>query len=66
MPEPRDTDLEAFSGKFNLRVPKSLHRDLARKADAENVSLNQLVVATLARSVGTGGASEGSLGTLGN
>jgi antitoxin HicB len=50
VPEPRST--EDFSGKVNLRMPKSLHRDLARRAQEEEVSLNQLMVATLARSVG--------------
>jgi antitoxin HicB len=50
IPEPRDT--EDYSGKVNLRMPKSLHRDLARRAEAEGVSLNQVMVATLARSVG--------------
>lgn len=38
-----------YSGKFNVRVPKSLHAALAREAEAEGVSLNQLVVAKLAR-----------------
>jgi antitoxin HicB len=33
-----------YSGKFNVRVPKSLHAALA----SEGVSLNQLVVAKLA------------------
>jgi antitoxin HicB len=51
VPEPRST--EDFSGKVNLRMPKSLHRDLARRAQEEDVSLNQLMVATLARSVGS-------------
>jgi antitoxin HicB len=51
VPEPRST--EDFSGKVNLRMPKSLHRDLARRAQKEEVSLNQLMVATLARSVGS-------------
>jgi len=37
-----------YSGKFNVRVPKSLHAALASEADAEGVSLNQLVVAKLA------------------
>ncbi len=51
VPEPRST--EDFSGKVNLRMPKSIHRDLARRAQEEDVSLNQLMVATLARAVGT-------------
>src|SRR5205814_4852594 len=32
-----------YSGKFNVRVPKSLHAALASEAEAEGVSLNQLV-----------------------
>ena len=39
---------EEFSGKFNVRIPKSLHRDLAHRAADEGVSLNQLVVSILA------------------
>jgi len=50
IPEPRDT--EDYSGKVNLRMPKSLHRDLSREAEAEGVSLNQIMVTTLARAVG--------------
>lgn len=41
-----------YSGKVNLRMPKSLHRDLARRAEREGVSLNQVIVTSLARSVG--------------
>ncbi len=37
-----------YSGKFNVRVPKSLHAALASEAEAEGVSLNQLVAAKLA------------------
>jgi len=36
------------SGKFNVRIPKSLHAALASEAEAEGVSLNQLVLAKLA------------------
>ena len=36
------------SGKFNVRLPKSLHAALASEAEAEGVSLNHLVVAKLA------------------
>ena len=37
-----------YSGTFNVRVPKSLHAALASEAQAEGISLNQLVVAKLA------------------
>lgn len=50
IPEPVDTS--DYSGKLNLRIPKSLHRDLSRRATEENVSLNQLMVSELARAVG--------------
>lgn len=37
-----------FSGKFNLRIPQSLHRDLTIEAEREGVSLNTLIVQKLA------------------
>jgi antitoxin HicB len=43
---------QSKSGKFNVRVPKDLHRALARKAVEEGVSLNQLVVYLLGRGIG--------------
>ena len=41
-----------YSGKFNVRFPKSLHRRLDQLADREGVSLNQFLVSTLSRAVG--------------
>lgn len=41
-----------FSGKFNLRIPKSLHRDLAQRAKQENVSLNQVATYLLSSALG--------------
>ena len=41
-----------YSGKFNVRVPKSLHAALASEAEAEGVSLNQLVVSYVSRCLG--------------
>jgi len=52
-PEP-SVENDAFSGRVTLRMPKSLHRSIATIADAEGVSLNQLLVATIAEKVGTG------------
>jgi hypothetical protein len=49
LPEPpTGPQKREYSGKFNVRVPKSLHAALASEAEAEGVSLNQLVVAKLA------------------
>jgi antitoxin HicB len=41
-----------YSGKFNVRVPKSLHRKLDQMAEKEGVSLNHFLVSTLSRAVG--------------
>ena len=47
IPLPRD--LEEYSGKFVVRIPRSLHRNLAQAAKREGVSLNQYVTDLLAR-----------------
>ncbi len=39
---------EEYSGRFNLRIPKSLHRQLSESAECDGVSLNQYVTALLA------------------
>lgn len=40
---------EDYSGKFNVKLPKSLHRRLAMEANREGISLNQLVLYKLAQ-----------------
>jgi predicted RNase H-like HicB family nuclease len=40
---------EEYSGKFNLRIPRSLHRRLAESARRDGVSLNQYVMSLLDR-----------------
>ncbi|WP_029423315.1 type II toxin-antitoxin system HicB family antitoxin [Alicyclobacillus macrosporangiidus] len=52
IPVPEPTHGDDYSGRFVVRMPKSLHRALAEAAERENVSLNQYVVYQLARSVG--------------
>ena len=47
IPEP--TVQEELSGKFVVRIPRSLHRSLAEGAARENVSLNHYVCTILAR-----------------
>ena len=42
IPEPFDAD--KFSGRFVVRLPKSLHRRIAVEAEREGVSLNQYVL----------------------
>jgi antitoxin HicB len=50
IPEPRQA--EGYSGKFVVRLPKSLHRQLVEAAEREGVSLNAYINVVLARSVG--------------
>ncbi len=50
VPEPRV--LSGHSGRLLLRMPQSLHAELAHAADTEGVSLNQFITTALASSVG--------------
>jgi antitoxin HicB len=50
IPEPRP--VESYSGKFVVRVPKSLHRELVEAAERDGVSLNTFVNVALARVIG--------------
>jgi antitoxin HicB len=52
IPPPAIDATEAYSGKWVLRTPKSLHRGLAERARQEGVSLNALAVAMLAQGLG--------------
>ena len=40
-----------YSGKFNLRIPTDLHREIAARATATDKSINQWVSEILKRSV---------------
>ncbi len=40
-PVPQPLDVDKYSGKFVVRLPKSLHAKLAIEAEEEGVSLNQ-------------------------
>lgn len=48
---PSPTYPETASGKFLVRLPRTLHRTLINRAKAEGVSLNQLVVYLLSSGV---------------
>lgn len=52
IPEPASLLEEQPSGKFTVRVPRSLHRKLSEEARREGVSLNQFVNVALAETVG--------------
>ena len=46
---PLPIDESQYSGKFNLRIPKSLHAKLAMEAANEGVSLNQYALYRLSK-----------------
>jgi hypothetical protein len=45
-------DFSKFSGKFTVRLPKSLHQALVDRAEREGVSLNLFVTNALSSTVG--------------
>jgi len=57
IPEPAPADVGEYSGRFVVRIAKSLHRQLAQRAEQEGTSLNQLIVMLLAEGMGRWAAS---------
>ena len=54
-PSPEKGDDKGPSGRLLLRMPRTLHAELAQLAEKRGVSLNQLIVGLLAGSVSQGG-----------
>jgi len=50
IPEPQVEN--TFSGRFALRLPKSVHRDAATAADRDGTSLNQFILAAISERIG--------------
>jgi hypothetical protein len=59
IPAPEPADDRDFSGRFLLRVPKSLHRTLAARSRREGISLNTYCVSALSAATGDPRAAEG-------
>ncbi len=51
-PQPKYYEDDVYSGKFTLRLPKSLHKTLSKQAEREGTSLNQLVLSMISFSLG--------------
>jgi antitoxin HicB len=49
--EPESAD--KFSGRFSVRLPRSLHMELTERAKKEDISLNQEILYLLALALGT-------------
>lgn len=52
MPIPEPAIENVFSGKFVVRLPKSLHRLLTEQSEKEGVSLNQFITNSLSYVIG--------------
>lgn len=56
-PIPKPNSHGSSSGQFRVRMPRSLHARLVAQAEREGVSLNMLVVAAAAQTLGQGETS---------
>jgi hypothetical protein len=54
-----DEERQSFSGRLLLRMPPALHAEVSRKAELEQVSLNQFITTAVAGAVGWGEDGEG-------
>jgi antitoxin HicB len=52
---PKDESFSSYSGKFTVRLPRSLHQALVDRAEKEGVSLNLFVTNALSRTVAVAG-----------
>ena len=60
--EKSDERVKAPSGRLLLRMPRTLHAELARAAEREGTSLNQFITSALSRTVGMGSDDEETTG----
>jgi antitoxin HicB len=51
IPEP-DAKEGQYKGRLLVRVPKSLHRQVARAAERDDVSINQFILTAIAKEIG--------------
>lgn len=52
IPQPNSKKVMTASGKFLIRLPKSLHVSLLNQAKLDNISMNTLAVALIAEGLG--------------
>ena len=46
-----EPDWDLYNGKLNVRIPKTLHKELAAKAKREGVKLNQLIIYLISKGI---------------
>ena len=52
IPSPNSEDDDEYSGKFTLRLPKFLHKELSLAAQKDDISLNQYILSLVALNFG--------------
>jgi len=53
VPEPQPyKDIDEFSGKLSLRIPKTLHKHLNQRSKMEDCSINQLILSYISMGLG--------------
>jgi len=52
IPLPEKYEESDYSGKFTLRMPKSLHKMIAEQAEKEECSINQLIITYISMGLG--------------
>jgi RNA polymerase sigma-B factor len=58
--EKSEERVKAPSGRLLLRMPRTLHAELARAAEREGTSLNQFITSALSRTVGMSPDDDGA------
>lgn len=56
LPVPTNPNMSEYSGRFLLRLSRTLHRDVALRAEEEGVSINSFINEAIAKQVGERGA----------
>jgi predicted RNase H-like HicB family nuclease len=61
IPIPEPNDIQAYSGQFKLRIPKSLHKQLTERSRQEGISMNQYCLYLLSNGVNAPNNPQGQL-----
>lgn len=64
IPEPKSEDLQEYSGKMLLRMPRSLHKAIAAAAEEEGQSINAYIVGALLKATERGEVAKEILETV--
>lgn len=64
IPEPKGEDLQEYSGKMLLRMPRSLHKAVAEAAEEEGQSINAYIVGALLKTTERGEIAKEILETV--